>query len=198
MERELTKELAQKLIKIKGECRGIHLKNDAEYILKEKGEAGLRKVEAELERLGFPIDYKKAKNLEFHPTGLRFISLLAAKKVFGWSDDDIKEMCRFAAKTSFVVKLYLKYFYSIPRVLGKVSKMWREYWTEGNIVIKKHNEEEKRLVLRVEEFESPPIYCRCLEGYFEGITKMVTRVESPRCREIPSKDKTVCEFLIEY
>jgi len=38
------------LMKIKGEARGTHFKNDADFIIKEKGEDGLKNVEKELER----------------------------------------------------------------------------------------------------------------------------------------------------
>jgi len=179
----LTKELAEKLMATQGECRGIHLRNDAEYILAEKGQDGVDKVEKELARVGYPIKYAKIKNMEFHPSGMRILSLLAAKKVFKWGDEDIRDMCGFAAGVSFIVKLYMKFFYSIPKILEKASKMWREYWTEGRLEVKSQNEEERYAVLHVEDFDLHPIYCRCLEGYMAGLTKMVTKSRKAECRE---------------
>lgn len=46
----LNKEIASKLMKIKGEIRGVDLKADAEFVLKAKGEEGLRKVEKEFKK----------------------------------------------------------------------------------------------------------------------------------------------------
>jgi hypothetical protein len=200
MEEIITKEIAQKLMEIEGEARGIHLKNDAEYILTEKGEEGLKKVEEELESLGFSIDYKKIKNLEFYPAGLRILSLLATKKTFNWDDDEIRKMCRFAARASFIVKMYLKFFYSVPKLMEKASKMWREYWTEGKLIVKDYSEKERYAVLRIEGSDLHPIYCRCLEGYFKGLTKMVVKTEKPECLETEcsfrgGKDH---EFLIKW
>ena len=173
---------------IQGECRGIHLRNDAEYILVKKGEKGLGAVEKEFIKLGFPIKYKEVRNMEFYPAGMRILSLLASQKVFGWGDDGIREMCGFAAGVSFIIKLYLKYFYSIPKILEKASKMWREYWTHGQLIVKDYDEEKRYAILRVEDFDMHPIYCRCMEGYIKGLTRMVTKAKNPECKE------TKCSF----
>jgi len=180
---KLTKKIAQELMKVQGEARGIHLKNDAEYILKEKGEKGLKKVEKELKRLGVPINYKKIKNLEFYPAGLRALSLLATREVFNLDNEAIKEICRFSAKTSFIVKLYVKFFYSVPKLLEKSSAIWEEHWTKGELSVKSYNKKEQRVVLEIKNFNLHPIYCRCLEGYFEGITKMARKAEEIKCKE---------------
>lgn len=197
---ELTRELAEKLMRIKGEARGIHLKNDAEYILATKGEKGLKMVEEELNSLGFPIDYKKIRNLEFYPTGLRAISLLAAQKTFHWDNEEIKKMCEFAARASFVIKLYIKFFYSLPKLMEKASKMWREYWTRGNLSVRDYDEEKRYVIIRIENFDLHPIYCRCLEGYLNGLAKMVTKTKKPECQEIecPFKGGKAHEFLIKW
>lgn len=187
-EEELTKESAKKLMSISGEARGIHLRNDAEYILSKKGQKGLDMVEKELARLGYPIKYAEVKNMGFHPAGLRLLSLLTTKKVFNWEDRDIRDMCSFAAGASFVVKFYIKFFYSIPKVLEKASKMWREYWTEGELSVKEYSEEERRAVISIKNFDLHPTYCRCLEGYMSGLTRMVAKSEKAECIE------TKCAF----
>jgi len=197
----LTKELAKKLMATQGECRGIHLRNDAEYILMAKGKNGLKMVEQELASLGFPIQYKKITNMEFQPAGLRTLSLLAAKKVFNWDDEEVRKMCGFAAGVSFIVKLYLKFFYSVPKILEKASKMWQEYWTRGKLAVVNYSEKEKYALIRIEDMDLHPIYCRCLEGYLKGLTKMVTRSERPECEEVKhdsKREQKAHEFLIRY
>ena len=84
----ITKELAQQLMKAEGEGRGVHFKNDAEYILKKEGPEALKKVEEETERLGFPIKYGEIKTTGFYPAGLRAISLLAIQQALGWDEED--------------------------------------------------------------------------------------------------------------
>ena len=42
-------------MKVKGEVRGAGLKVDWEFILREKGEEGLKRVEDRMAELGFPL-----------------------------------------------------------------------------------------------------------------------------------------------
>jgi hypothetical protein len=67
MNQELTKEIIKKLMEIKGEAKGVTFKTDAEHILKEKGDEGLKRLEAELESLGCPIKYQQIKAMAFLP-----------------------------------------------------------------------------------------------------------------------------------
>ncbi len=171
----MKKKAIKELKELKGEARGIHLKNDAEYILKEKGKEGLEKVEKKLSSWGVDFRYSEIQNLKFYPAGWRTLSLLAAKEVFGWEKEDIRKMCEFAAGVSFAVRLYLKYFYSVSKLLKKVSRMWREYWSFGKVEVLKFEEEKKEIELVVSDFRCHPIYCECMKGYFKGLGRMVTK-----------------------
>jgi len=80
MGEEINKEVVIELLKIKGEARGVHFKNDGDFILKEKGKEGIEKLEKELEELGCPIKYGKINQFDFYPAGMRVVSLLVIKK----------------------------------------------------------------------------------------------------------------------
>ncbi len=200
MEEELTKKLADKLMKTEGATRGFNLEHDREWILKEKGEEGLKKVEKELERIGRPIHYKQLKTMDFYPAGMRALSLLAIKKVFDLSKEEIKEVFVSHAKRSLIVKLFAKYFYSLSLTLRKTSEMWERYWTKGELVTEKHSPEEKLVVLRLKDFELHPLFCYCLEGYFVTIAELVTGSKEVRCRETKCtfEGAPYHEFIIEY
>jgi len=189
MNQELTKEIAKKLMEIKGEARGVVFKTDIEYILGEKGEEGIKKLEDELEKLGYPIKFKEIKTMEFYPVGLRAISLLAIKKVFNFDDEKIKEMGFFATKKSLIIKLFIKYFLSLQRVFFKESpKMWRKHYAIGELVPVELNEEKKYSILRLKDFSLHPIYCIYLGGYFCGVTQML--VKTPQL----TFEETKCTF----
>ncbi len=183
MEDIISKEIAKKLMELKGEARGTHFINDSQYVLAKEGEQGLRKVEEELKKLGFPIEYKKIKNSDFYPIGLRAISLLVIKKVFNWEDEGIRNLCSFAARVSMIIRLYLKFFYSIEKMTKIAPKMWNEYFTIGSLKVTEYDEKEKRVVLRIEDFELHHIYCRCFEGFFGNIVKMVVGAKEVNCKE---------------
>lgn len=203
MEKEIfTKELAEKLMKIKGEGRGVHLKNDAEYILKKDGEEALKKVEQETERLGFPIKYKEIKNTGFYPAGLRAISLLAIKNALDWDDKKMKDMFRVAVGASLIVRVLMKFLHSVSRAVKVVPRMYREYWTEGSGKVGIVNEKEKWATLIIEDFNLHPLYCYCMEGFFEGMVKLVTGAKRTTCHEVKCSFEDnggkIHEYLVKW
>ena len=187
---EITKEEIQKLMKIKGEARGVVFKTDAEYILSEKGEEGLKKLEEELERLGHPLKYREIKTMDFYPVGLRVLSLLAIKKVFNFDDEKIKDMGLVATKKSLIIKLFIRYFLSVQRVVFKEApRMWRKHWSIGELIPLELDEEKKRTIFRVKNFDLHPLYCSVyLRGYFSGILQMLVKSPKITCQE------TKCSF----
>ena len=185
---ELTKELADRLMKMKGETRGFNLEHDIIWILKERGKEGLIKVEEETRKVGYPIEYEKLKKMGFYPAGLRAISLLAIKKAFNMDAEGIKNVCALHPKVSLVVRLFAKYFYSIPKTMEKASAMWKAYWTEGELVSVSFDLKEKRGILRLQGFDLHPLFCCCEEGYFKTVGEMVTGSKEVTCKE------TKCTF----
>jgi hypothetical protein len=189
MDQKLNKELANQLMAMPGETRGAVFKTDSDYILKEKGEAGLKKLKEELTILGYPIDYKKIETLSFYPIGLRIISLLAIKKVFSFDDVKIKELGAFASKTSLITKLFINYFLSIEKVFfDEAPKIWRKHYSVGDLVPFEFNEEKKYGIIQIKNYQFHPIFCLYLGGYFCGFFQML--VKSPAI----TFEETKCSF----
>jgi hypothetical protein len=65
------------------------LKTQKEWILKRAGEEGLRAVEEEARKLGYPIEYRKIKTIDWYPAGMVTISILVMKKALNLTDEDI-------------------------------------------------------------------------------------------------------------
>lgn len=198
--KQITKEKVKKLMEIKGEARGVHFKNDADFVLKEKGKEGLKKLEKELKRLGCPIEYKKINQFNFYPIGLRAISLLAIKQTFDWPDEKIKELGSFAMKFSWVIKLLVGYFSSLEKTLREASNFWLKYFTVGQLEVEEKKIEEGYVILKIKNFNLDPIYCRCLEGVFAEIAKMTTKAKEVVCQEIecPFEKGKEHRFLIKW
>jgi hypothetical protein len=189
MTQELTKEVAKGLMEIKGEVRGVVLKTDADYVLKEKGKEGLKKVEEEFKKLDYPIKYKEIKTMAFYPVGLRALSLLAIKKVFNFDEEKIREIGLFATKVSLIVKLFIRSFLSVERVFFKEApRLWKKHWTAGELDPIVLDEEKKYGILRLKDFSLHPIFCCFLEGYFAGVAQMVIKSLQITCQE------TKCTF----
>ncbi|MBL7142301.1 MAG: hypothetical protein ISS83_01360 [Candidatus Pacebacteria bacterium] len=195
------KETAKKLFETKGEARGVALKTDLEFILKEKGEKGLKQVEDYLKEIGFPIKYKEVKVMNFYPIGLRIISLLAIKEVFNFDDEKIKSIGVFATKVSLIIKLFIKYFFSTQRVfLKEAPKIWDKHYTISKLLPAELNEEKKYAIVKIEDLALDPIFCTYLGGYFCGILKMLIKTQSIDFEETdcPFRGGKYHEFLIKW
>lgn len=198
---KLTKELAEKLMQTKGETRGFNLEHDARWILKEKGEKGLKKVEEKLKQLGYPIKYKELRIMGFYPAGLRGISLLTTREVFNLGEAGVKKVCAFHPKVSLVVRLFMKHFASIPQVMKAAPKMWKKYWTVGELIAVNYDLMEKYCILRVKDFDLHPVFCGCcMEGYLMTLAEMVLRNKKVKCKETKCtfKGDEYHEYLIKW
>ena len=199
MEQIISKEEFNKLINLKGKVRGMAVKGYGDYILKEKGEKGLRKLEKTITNLGYPIKYKKIKTMGFYPLGLEGISLLAIQRLFNFDDKKIQEMGRFQAKFSIVIRLLMRYLVSIEKAAKGASKMWRSYHTSGDLKITELNKEKRYAILRIEDFRILPIHCQNLIGYFSTIVQLIVK-SKVTCEEIkcPFRGDEYHEFLLKW
>ncbi len=189
MERsKLTKGEAKKFLQLEGEARGIHFKNDADYVLEKVGKEGLKKVQKELEKVGCPLKYREIKSLGFYPIGWRVLSLLALQTALQWDDKELRELGAFTTGVSLVVKIYMRFFSSIELLMKKAPQIYNEYFTKGTLIVPNYDIEKKYAVVELRDLDLHPSYCRVLEGYLENFVKMVIKTKTIKCQE------TECTF----
>jgi hypothetical protein len=178
----------QKIINTPGEVKGVVFQTDANYVLKKMGESGLKKLEEQVKILGLAINYREASALKAYPIGLRVASLLLIIDTFGWDDAEIRQMGYEAPKTSFVVKLLMKFFVSFVRLMQEVPKYWQEHYTVGVLESIKIDDTKKEAILHLRDISIHPLFCKYLEGYFEKIYEFSLEGRKGSCTEIE------CEF----
>jgi len=186
---KITKEKAEELMNLSGKVRGVVLQTDAEYVRQKKGEGALDKVEEELKKMGVPISYKDIKATNWYPIGLRAISLLTIKKVFNWTNKEIKDMGNVAPKYSFVVKALIKYFITFERSYKESPKYWEKHYLAGELETADYDLKKKYYTLRLKNFKIHPILCIYLGGYFIRMGQLILKGENFRVKE------TKCQFL---
>ena len=196
----LTKTEVENLIKKPGKVRGVVFNTDAEYILSDKGEEGLKKVEEKTKEWGHPIDYKNIRNMEWYPVGLRALSLLAIKEVFNWGDEKIKDMGYSAPTYSFIVKLLMKYLLTLEQTYEKSPGYWTKHYTAGELKAPEYNKKEKYCVLQLQDFKIHPVLCFYYLGYYRKIAELgarqkITGIEETEC---PFKGGSYHEYVIRW
>ena len=204
MEKIISKEDLNKLKTIQGEVRGISLKRYGEYILKEKGEPGLKKVEQAMADIDCPIKYREIKQISFYPLWYNVLTFLAIKKLFNFDNKKFQEMGRFCFKSPLLIKLLAKYLVSFEKAAKSVHNMWSLYFTVGHLSATEHSEKERYVVVRLENYplyptEFPRIHCQYLAGYFPSVLQMVVgvRVTGEETKCIYRGDK-YHQFLLKW
>lgn len=199
MEQIIEKEELEKLTKINGEVRGVALKSHADFILHQKGQLELDKLENVLAELGYPIKFKEIRIWDFYPVGIEIIELLAIKRLFGFEDDKFEDIGTFGSVSSFIMKLFMRYFSSIRMVVKQAPKIWKKYYTVGELKVKELDEKERRIVLTVENLFLHPIHCLHLKGFFSSVVQLVVK-EKPSCEETKCvhKGDLLHEFVIRW
>jgi hypothetical protein len=194
----IKKEFAEKLMNVQGKVRGAVFETDAAFIKHKFGQEGLEKVQTALHDLGYPIDYEMVNSMEWLPLGLRALSLLVIKDVFGWSDEEIKGMGDAAPKYSFIVKLLMRFFVSPTVAFSHAPEYWVKHYDTGKLESVELNEQTGHAVVHLYDFDVHPLLCKYLEGYFQRLFKFMY----PKSRIDVRETKCMCnhskyhEFVI--
>ena len=195
----LSQEEVEEFMKIKGEIRWSAIKTEADFVLAKQGEDGLQKLEKTIAELGYPLKYRKERIMDFYPLGMEAINLEVIKRLFNYTEKDFQEMGRFEAKSSLIIRLFMRYFVSIDRVIKEVPKMWRKNYTVGDLSIVDFNKEERHISIRLENFLLTPIVCENLKGFFSSVLQMVigkaVTYEETKCAH---KGDKYHEFLLSW
>lgn len=199
MEQIISKEEFEELMKVRGKTRGVSIKDYGDYILKEKGENGLRRLEEVMTKTGYPIKFKEIKAMAFYPLGLEGLTLLVIKRLFDFDNNEIQEMGKQQAKVSILIRLFMKYFFSLKKTAAVVPRMWRIFYSTGEIDVIELNEEKRYIILRIKDFSLSSIHCQYLRGYLASILLLIVGKETT-CEETKClyQGDEYHEFLLKW
>jgi len=182
----IPKEELERITSIPGEAIGASIKEDLRFILMKEGEEGLKKVEDELEKLGYPLKYNEIKTFHWYPFYLNLLLYPIEKDLFQWGDEVFRENGRLSAKISVVLKILVKYFISLESTLKQVGRFWRMYYTIGELTAE-YNKKERLITCTLKGVTGHPAFCRNIEGFAWQVfsyhlstdTLVVTEIECP-------------------
>lgn len=164
-------------MKKEGEARGVIFETDSEFLRGREGKEAVRRAEKKLEEAGVDFRYRSIESMEFYPIGLRALSLLAAGEVLGLGREGLEEVGEEAPKSSFLVKMFFKFFFSVDKTLAQAPRMWRKHYTVGRLE-SEGGEEEREIIIRITDFDIHPALCPYLQGYFSTIMRMIINEET--------------------
>ncbi len=199
MEEIISKEELDKLMKINGEVRMVGVKSYLDFILKEEGGEGLKKIEDAMLSFGFSLTRDKIRKMDFFPLNQLAILLVVIKKFFNYDDEKFQEMGKFQVKGSFLLTMLVKYLISLSLAIKELPNLWRKHLTVGTLTAVELNEEEKHLTMRLENYRMHPLHCQILKGYFLASLQRIIR-ETGTCEETKCifKGDDYHEFLVRW
>ena len=197
----VTEEEIKKEMELPGLTRGFQ--GDLNYVLEKKGPEGVKKVEKETEKLGYPIKYEDLSESKWYPIGLRMVSLYSILAAFDWGKKELAELAECVPKVSFVMKFFMRYFAS-PQKTFKVAApiIWKRYFNVGafETVYFKRTGKDGYAVLRIKDFRSSSIFCFFLGHFFIGAFKLAARFKEVDFEETKCvfKGNPYHEYLIKW
>ncbi len=161
MDQKILEELENK----EGKVRGEKFRTHASFIISKSGEEGLKKIEEELEKLGHPLDLRKAGTFQWHPAFLHPLILILCKEVLEWKDQDIFDMGTSAAKLSFINKVIVRYMVSPKMVFSKSPHIWKSYYNIGELKMISFDSDKRKTSFHLTDFDMHPLVCIYNRGY---------------------------------
>lgn len=200
MKQIISKQEFDKLMSIRGEVRGVGIKSYGEYILKEEGGEGLKKLEETITDLGCPIKWKLIKTLAFYPVGLEGLILLVIQRVFNYDDKKIQEMGESHLKKPLIFRLFAKYFASLETMTQQAPRAWRQLFTIGDLKTIELNKKKKYVILRLADFRLCAPHCQIIMGIFSAVLQMLTKSSRVSCEETKClyRGDECHEFLLKW
>jgi len=195
----MSKEEFKELMNIKGLSRGLVLKPSLEFILEKEGKESLKKVEKIITDLGYPLKHNKINGMNFYPAGLKAVVLVIMKRLFNYDDNRFQELGKFSAKLPLLIRVFFRTFLTFKKMERNVEKMWRAFFTFGDLKMKELNREKGYLILRLENFNFHPLECQPLVGIFSTFYKIMINKEIT-CEETKCiyRGDEYHEFLIKW
>jgi len=183
MERLISKEELDEIKEIKGKVRGLSMLGHAKFLLKEEGESGLRRIEQEIQKLGYDFHYNQIKKLKFYPLSLYCAELLAIQRIFNYGNGKFKTIGEFNSKNSIIVRLFMKYFVSLGSMVKQMPRFWQKYFTVGQMTVPEYNEKERFVIARLDNLKATPLFCEVTRGFSSGMCQMIVGAKGS-CEEI--------------
>lgn len=181
MENDLEGKIKQ-LMELEGEVKGVAIKSELDFILNREGREALKKLEDKISGFGYDLKKEKISDMKLYPLGLYGSIQLVVKELFNYQEKEFQEMGAFEAKMSLIMRLFMRYFVSLDVMANQVSKMWRTYFTTGELEVVEINKKERYIVADLKNFKIHKLQCNVLVGYFASVIQMVTGTKTT-CEE---------------
>lgn len=187
MKNKLTKEKADKIMKVKGNIRGSVLKGYYQFILDKEGKNGVKKVEEKLKAVGYPLKLKEIDSFKWYPHSLSILLHLAILDVFEWDESKSFEMGYYGPVYSTITKFLMKYFNSLEASLKQSPKYWRKHFDFAQMSCSQHKKNKKYVIFELKGFKKfHPVAYTYTRGFLTKIMQLATKSKNVKVEQTKS------------
>jgi len=180
---DLKKEIIELQKNDPGKERGGDIKYLVRYVKENEGEDRLRKIIDELEKNGYRLpDVSLISDMEWVPSSLPTIFMLAIAKVLDWSDEDVIKMGEGSISMNKTTVFFIRFFLSPKKSLTESAKKWQSHYTFGHMETELYDKE-KYCILRLRDFKKHAITCLYFKGGFKNALRLITGRKKLTCKE---------------
>lgn len=199
---KITKEEADRLMKIEDKTRGALIETIEEYIVQKKGIEGLEKVKEKLEEIGYPMDFGKFSTFTWYQGALDILLIIVFLDVF-----DLDELVAFdlgrdsLVSNSLLVKLLLSRLVSFDTAIKNAPKIWRYFSKLGEIRFTQYDKEKKFAILRLDNYAKLHVVAyHYVRGSLAKLIEMLTKSKNVKIEQTKSlyNDDSYDEFKITW
>jgi len=197
---KLTKEEADKIMRVKGNVSGTIFRADQQFVLEERGKEAVAKVERRLEELGYPIKFEEISSFKWYPEAHACLVYLLILEVFNWDKSRAFNIGYAVPSYSTLTKLLMKYI-SIEKLLKEASRYWRKHFDFGEMRCVKFDGKRKSAVLRLNDFKKfHQTLSDYIRGYITRLVEMVVKSKNVKVEQIKSlyHNNSYDEFKIAW
>jgi hypothetical protein len=187
----------REMSQVSGKVSGGGLLEDYRVLKGLLSAGDLKKFEDASGLLNPPLDYGKIKEFSLYPAifNARFFYLI--KKLFKWDDIKLREAGKLMPKTSWITRFFLRYLVSGEIIKKSAPKYWREYYTDGDLIVTKF-EEGQGMEMEEAGMEIPPPMLVYLEGATEAIYESFRKGAICKTERIVRSGGNVYKFKIKW
>jgi hypothetical protein len=184
---KLTKEEADRIMKIKGNVIGAVFKGYEDYIKEYFGKEGITKVEKKLEEIGYPLSFKKISSFRWYPEAHACITCLAMLDVFDLDESKAFDIGYYAPSKSILARLLIRYFRTIETTVENFPKYFKKHVDFAEMKCNDFDPKKRVAYWRIINFKKfHPIVYEYIRGYLTRITEMTTNTKNVKVEQTKS------------
>lgn len=168
-----TQEKIDTIMKIEGSMRGELLRNNFIYLQKKEGEEAVERMEKKLEKLGYPLYYKKINPSSWYKDSFCAVFMISFNEEFNWTMEDIFNLGRFSPQYSMIIKVALRHILTTKKAFDFGPNLWRRNVDYGYLEPYEFNEKEKFLIFRLRDYALHPFVCIYIRGYLTSLFEQI-------------------------